>query len=296
MDYYTEERDAPDRIENLYTCNTQSFEGCGIVVGSHVHEYFELLYCLDGSYEIYVNGKYFNLTKGDLALIDPMDVHQTRSTTDGLNRYVVLKFVPDVLFFSEKPLFELKYLLPYIWVSQTHRVLFPAEMLDRDSISDIVLEILHEYEGKEYGYEMACRITISRFFLWVLRKWHEECSLHTCVHNMDDSTLLLLQKAFEFIDANHGQDLTMEQVAQVCNMSYTSFSRFFSKYAQQSFPEYLTNVRLKKASVLLTTTGKSITDVAMDVGFSTTSYFIQRFRENNGLSPGQFRRQFSHSI
>lgn len=84
----------------------------------------------------------------------------------------------------------------------------------------------------------------------------------------------------------------MEEVAAHCGMKYSAFSRFFAKYAQKSFPEYVTQVRLKEACILLATTGESITGISMAVGFSSTSYFIQCFRRMHGVAPGQFRRRF----
>ena len=95
----------------------------------------------------------------------------------------------------------------------------------------------------------------------------------------------------QFVESNCQTDLTMSAVAEHCGMSYTAFSRFFARYAQKSFPEYLTGVRLRRAALLLTTTHNSITQIAMDCGFSTASYFIQRFRQHNGVAPGEFRRQ-----
>lgn len=84
----------------------------------------------------------------------------------------------------------------------------------------------------------------------------------------------------------------MEEVAAHCGMKYSSFSRFFQRYARKSFPEYLTEARLKRACILLATTDQTVTDIAMRVGFTSTSYFIQCFRRAHGQTPGAFRRSF----
>ena len=60
----------------------------------------------------------------------------------------------------------------------------------------------------------------------------------------------------------------------------------------KSFTEYVNGIRISESERLLVTTNKSITDIALDVGFSTTSYFIERFKKQIHLTPKQFRKNY----
>jgi len=82
----------------------------------------------------------------------------------------------------------------------------------------------------------------------------------------------------------------MEDIAQQLHMGYSSFSKFFLRYTHRNFADYVNSVRIQKAEVLLTTTDMNVTEIAMSTGFSTASYFIQRFREANGVTPKRFRQ------
>ena len=53
--------------------------------------------------------------------------------------------------------------------------------------------------------------------------------------------------------------------------------------------DYLNEYRISKAVTLLINTDKNITEIAEMTGFSTTSYFISRFRQKMGITPFQFR-------
>lgn len=291
MTYYREERRPPQDVENLFECQLQLTDGCDTVVHPHVHDYFEALYCIKGGYELRVGGARYPFSVGDMVLIDPNEVHQTRSTCKGINEYLVLKFMPDALLYADHPVYEMKVLLPYLWGGTRHRKLYEKKLLDKARIGDVLLNIHLEYSQRAFGYEMAVRSDLSRLFLWVVRTLDAQGGSQNLRH-MDAAALMMLQRAFAYIDAHLAQEITMEDVALHCDMKYSSFSRFFSKYAQKSFPEYLTEARLKRASILLTTTDQSITDIAMSVGFSTSSYFIQRFRYLHGVAPGKFRKQF----
>jgi AraC-like DNA-binding protein len=57
-----------------------------------------------------------------------------------------------------------------------------------------------------------------------------------------------------------------------------------------SFTAYVCEVRLREAERLLLTTKKSVTEIAIEVGFSTASYFIDRFRVLHGVTPHQYRQ------
>ena len=291
MTFYREERRPPHQIENLFECNIQQTQGCETAAFPHVHEYYEALYCLEGSYVLYTGDTHCAFGVGDMVLIDPNEVHHTRSTSDGRNRYLVLKFAPDALLYAEHPIYEMQVLLPYFWMGSHHRKKFEKALLDRDNIGQLLLNILAEFDARALGYEMAVRADVCRLFLWVVRLLDRETD-GSLMHNLDNTVLLTLQRAFAYVEANYTHEISMEEVAAHCGMKYSAFSRFFTKYAQKSFPDYLTEVRLKRADILLATTSLSVTDISMAIGFSTTSYFIQRFRARHGISPGKFRRQF----
>lgn len=291
MTYYREERRPPQEVESLFECRIQETLGPQTAVYAHIHDYYEALYCLEGSYVLYTGDASTPFFPGEMVLVDPNEVHHTRSMAEGCNRYLVLKFAPDALLFAEHPLYELQVILPYLWSGGRHRRKFERPLLEEGRIGELLIDILREFDARTLGYEMAVRADLCRLFVWVARLLDRETG-GELMHRMDQSALSTLQTAFSYIDQHYANELSMEEVAASCGMKYSAFSRFFARYARKSFPEYLTEVRLKRAAILLATTPMSITDISMAVGFSTTSYFIQRFRAQHGVSPGRFRRRF----
>lgn len=297
MEVYREARRPPEDVENLFECQLQSTFGCETVVHPHVHEQFEVLYCRKGGFELFSSGALTPFGPGDMVLIDPNEVHHTRSCTPGENEYQVVKFAPEALLYAEHPVYEMKLLLPYLWLGAgaqagaQRRKRFERALLAAQGVDRLLDDILREFTARDPGYEMAVRADLCRLFLFVarvLRRADGDASLT----NLDGRALLTLQKAFAYIDRRLALSPTMEEVAAHCGMKYSSFSRFFQRYARKSFPEYLTEARLKRACILLATTDQTVTDIAMRVGFTSTSYFIQCFRRAHGQTPGAFRRSF----
>ncbi len=289
--YYKEERLPKGNIRYIYDCSVQKTMGKAPVALPHIHEFYEILYCQSGAYTLTLNETPYNLYPGDMALIDPMAVHSTQALYDGLNQYLVIKFIPDVLYATDQLVFELKYFLPYIKGSGGHQKVFPQEVTKKASVGDMLQEIVDEFMQREFGYVIALRANVSRLFLWIIRCWHSDRKEAL----PDEASLSTLNMALEFVYENYGQNISMTDASRHCNMSYTAFSRLFTQYLGRGFSEYLLLTRLKKAAVLLADTDKSITDIAMDTGFSTTSYFIQRFREYHGMTPMRFRNWFGNA-
>ena len=60
---------------------------------------------------------------------------------------------------------------------------------------------------------------------------------------------------------------------------------------KMSFSDYVNRERIRHSSRLLASTDLSVTEIALAVGFSTTSYYIQVFKKLQGISPLQFRKR-----
>ncbi len=102
----------------------------------------------------------------------------------------------------------------------------------------------------------------------------------------------IIQQAKAYID-HHFVDpnLSLNEVAAQVNLSPSYFSVIFSQEASQTFKEYLTEARIKKAKELLRTTNLRSAEISYQVGYSDPHYFSFVFRKNNGVSPIEFRLQ-----
>ena len=101
-----------------------------------------------------------------------------------------------------------------------------------------------------------------------------------------------MQTALAYIGTHYAY-LSERDVAQACGISTVAVSRLFARTVKRSFPVYVRSVRLREAERLLLTTDLSVTDIALQVGFSTSAYFIAKFREEHGVTPYRFRRSRS---
>ncbi|MDC7227239.1 MAG: response regulator [Spirochaetales bacterium] len=97
-------------------------------------------------------------------------------------------------------------------------------------------------------------------------------------------------QAKEYINQNYSNpSLSLADAASVANFSECRFSTIFKQESGYKFTEYLTKVRLSKASELLKTTNKQTSEIALEVGYNDSHYFSYIFKKVNGITPTQFR-------
>jgi len=92
-----------------------------------------------------------------------------------------------------------------------------------------------------------------------------------------------------FIDENYYSSIDLDQIAKQAFMSRFHFHRLFTRIYKKTPHQYLTQVRLDAAKVLLAKEGISITDVCNMIGFESLGSFSSLFSKQSGYSPQYYR-------
>lgn len=102
----------------------------------------------------------------------------------------------------------------------------------------------------------------------------------------------ILAKAIPYIEENYMDDeLSLNTMAKVVNVSANHFSALFSQEMEKTFVEYLTEVRMKKAKELLRCTEKRSKEIALEVGYKDSHYFSYLFKKTQGCTPSDYRNR-----
>ncbi len=94
----------------------------------------------------------------------------------------------------------------------------------------------------------------------------------------------------QMVDANFLEDLSLDEMASIANMSASTFKRKFKTEFNTTFSRYIMAKRLEKASDLLIRKSKAtIAEIAYDCGFNDPAYFTKSFKKHYGKSPTVYR-------
>lgn len=108
----------------------------------------------------------------------------------------------------------------------------------------------------------------------------------------DSSNSRRIQKIKNYINNNFTQDLNLENLAALVNMTPTAFSRFFKMRTNQTLSDYIIEIRLGHAIRYLIETTMTSAEICYKCGFNNISNFNRLFRKKKGCSPKEFRNNY----
>ena len=101
------------------------------------------------------------------------------------------------------------------------------------------------------------------------------------------SSISVLQPALKYISENDLSDITVPQLAEICNISVSSFREKFKRELGISPINYLSELKIKKAQNMLADDTMSISTIAFNLGFSDIGYFSKFYKKHTGHSPSK---------
>ncbi len=116
-------------------------------------------------------------------------------------------------------------------------------------------------------------------------------ALHEIMAMSDDNRLVTpdIEKAVLYMKEHLRSELTLEELAKACGLSLSQFKQKFKTQTGIS-PRHYINYQKIQLSKRLLLEQKSITDIAMELGFSNSSYFTAVFRRFNACTPSEYQR------
>lgn len=99
-----------------------------------------------------------------------------------------------------------------------------------------------------------------------------------------------INRVTDYIEANIGEGLSLEKIAAVAGFSPFHFHRIFGAMTGETLNQFILRIRIEKAaSLIVNHPRKSITEIALDCGFSGPSTFARAFRDGFGMSASRWR-------
>ena len=116
-----------------------------------------------------------------------------------------------------------------------------------------------------------------------------EKNKHTHGELLNSHENIILKPALDYIEKYYTRNISLNNMASLCNISTSYFSKLFRRTIGDNFSNHINRIRIKKARELLETTDIPITNIALDLGFEDSGYFIKVFKKFEGVTPSKFR-------
>jgi AraC-like DNA-binding protein len=116
------------------------------------------------------------------------------------------------------------------------------------------------------------------------------------VEIIDDTTFRRLCRSRDFIGDRYTDPIRLADAAAEACLSKFHFQRMFQRVFSETPHEFLTRRRMERARILLATKSMSVTEVCMEVGYSSLGSFSTRFQQTFGISPSDYRARVRTSV
>lgn len=250
---------------------------------SHWHTDLEFVTVKEGHMLFNVNGTVLPLHEGEGIFINSGNTHFGFSADGSDCVYMCLLVHPII--FCQNPFIEKSFILPII-----NSVSHPYILLEKGNAAAerIAADIEAAYEQRAAAHESYCLDLQSKLFDIIARLYElVKTAPESSVPQYDFGRIKLM---LDFIEKNYERPVTLADIAGSANISSSLCQKLFRRFTGRSPVAYLIKYRLEKGAHLLTSTQKTITEIAYTVGFSGASYFTEAFVKFIGCTPSEYRK------
>ena len=254
----------------------------------HYHPEIELIFVHKGSGKRQIGSNISYFTDGDLILIGSNLPHCGMTNENTKNEYeVVIQFSKEFLgqdFWKAVEMNRISALLEkaksgIVFGEDFKKALKPKidALTESHSLTKLLLliEVLDQMSLTQ-DYKI---LNASKYYLQTQKEDNDRINV-----------------IFNYVKDHFKEQITLETVAELSNMTVPSFCRYFKKITNKTFTQFVNEYRITHSLKLLAEQPMSITEVCFDSGFNNFSYFNKTFKEHTQKSPSQYRKEFSNIL
>lgn len=251
----------------------------------HWHTPLEIIMPLENMYTITIGKNDIELKTDDILFIFPGVIHAIKSPISG-SRMI---FQADLSMLRQmKELDALfAFLSPAITITAHNAPLIHSK------IKELLLEIKQEYNTGGSMTEASIYAKIISIFALIGRDQNDKLDRFDAGNQKQKEYADKFSAICEYIADHCTEDLTLDFIAKKAGFSKYHFTRLFHQFTNITFYKYLNQKRVAFAQELLLNPELSVTEVALQCGFSNLSSFIRMFKMIKFCTPTEFRNMYT---
>lgn len=240
------------------------------------------LYMLKGEMEYQSAADHLNISAHQSLLLNCLNAGNqiTDLNSSDSNEIVIVTFHPDIL----KRIYDKE--LPLIFTESNQTTNQHRGKINNDFLIQKYIEgLLFYFENPSLVSDEILILKLKEIVL-LLSQTQEAETIQTILSQLFSPTTFTFK---QIIEANLFSPVSVEDLAQMNNLSTSSFKREFRKHYNDSPASYIKSKRLERAAQLLSVSDERITDIAFECGFNDLANFTKSFHDRYGVAPSNYR-------
>lgn len=253
----------------------------------HWHRQAELFYIKSGSLEYTTPHGTWLFTEGMGGMVNSNVLHRSRRLSSQKENIQLLHiFDPSFLSGGGGNQMENKYILPLISDRKIEMIALHSEKMNEKKIIEQIRQTF-AISDQEWGYEFRLRASLTQIWLDLLQIVQTEQIIKKESGKADEKIKCLMI----YVHEHYKDPISIDELAESVFISKRVCYRLFQENLHMTPVEYIHSYRLQRASQMLVNSGKTITEIAQECGFGSSSYFGKLFRKKMKCTPEQYRRK-----
>ncbi len=240
----------------------------GFYFSGEMHDFWEIVFLKSGKAIVTADDAVIELKPGEMLFHCPMEFHRISCTDECPANLVIISFTAkgNMMNFFKKKLFIPNEKQTELYFAAVNGF---SEFLSGSETSDIKVT-----QSRLALEEMLCLLTSTA-------QSDAVCESESAVR---------YREIIHVLQSSCGENICLREIAERCRMSESLLKQTFHKYCDRGVMDYLTELKIKKATELLTQ-NISIKEISLRLGFDTVSYFHRVFKKKTGTTPARYRTE-----
>lgn len=257
------------------------------IMSAHWHTEWELIRIKSGTFQIFADDEEILAKAGDVILLrDSMLHHGTP------NDCIYECFVFDLHGLFRTNEFVKQHIRPVYRMEFLTNVYYPADCYNAvTQFADALLETCSRGSDSKADrglLQLSVIGYLCNLFSYILQN---KLYIPAPVESLQKTYRIgQLKAVLKHIEQNYGSNITLNSLAAIAGMNPNYFCRVFQDITQKTPMDYVIYYRVEQATVMLSNTVLSITDIAIACGFFDHSYFSKIFKRIKGVTPRAYRK------
>lgn len=258
----------------------------------HWHEELEIDLVVKGSAKFLVHDTTIVLKEGEGIFINQNALHSVNACPDDECEIYSIVFHPEFLFGYSHSSLSAQYLLPLINDTDLRYQCFKPDHETDAKIIKLADDIYNINAEKAFGYELKIKGILIEIWLHLLSYRGENMITSAKKEFSITADELRAKEGITFIAAHYAEPITLQEIADSIHISKSECCRCFKRCLRVTPFEYLLKYRIYAAVSMISNAEKSISisDIAMQTGFNSSSYFNKIFKKYIGCTPSEYKR------
>lgn len=260
----------------------------------HWHAEIEAIILNHGEAFFLADDTKLHLTAGHGVLINQNILHSVQPVNPNVSCSLYsLKFHPDFLFGCENTMLSDKYLVPVLSSPDLKIIELHEEDVWHEKLVDVINSIIAVNLTKKYGYELLTKSHLCQLWNLLLKQMAPKNTAKNkqITTSLDENRV---KEAISYIENHYHEHITLQQIAAATHISKSECCRCFKRTLHLTPFEYLMKYRIFRAANMLQQNdpkARSMSSLALSVGFNNASYFNKIFKQYLDCTPSEYRRR-----